>query len=46
MIKWVDSNYLGWYLIEYKNITGYLNCSKYDGMNINFKNVFFCYKFY
>lgn len=28
MIKWVDSNYLGWYLIEYKNITGYVS-SKY-----------------
>lgn len=25
MIKWVDSNYLGWYFIEYKNITGYVN---------------------
>lgn len=25
MIKWVDSNYLGWYLIEYKNITGYVS---------------------
>ncbi|XZK76074.1 GH25 family lysozyme [Clostridium perfringens] len=24
-IKWVDSNYLGWYYIEYKNIDGYVN---------------------
>lgn len=24
-IKWVDKNYLGWYYIEYKNITGYVN---------------------
>ncbi len=24
-IKWVDSNYLGWYYIEYQGITGYVN---------------------
>ncbi|ELC8443159.1 SH3 domain-containing protein [Clostridium perfringens] len=27
IIKWVDSSYLGWYYIEYKNITGYVNAS-------------------
>lgn len=27
IIKWVDSNYLGWYYIEYKNINGYVNAN-------------------
>ncbi|HAT4126304.1 TPA: SH3 domain-containing protein, partial [Clostridium perfringens] len=25
VIKWVDSEYLGWYYIQYKNMTGYVN---------------------
>ncbi|UBK44875.1 SH3 domain-containing protein [Clostridium perfringens] len=25
LIKWVDDSYLGWYYIEYKGITGYVN---------------------
>ncbi|HHD2798801.1 TPA: SH3 domain-containing protein, partial [Clostridium perfringens] len=24
-IKWVDSDYLGWYYIEYKGVTGYVS---------------------